>query len=193
MADRAGAPGAISTNTFPSWELAHPYRMIAHNGEINTVKGNFNWIAGARGRDELAVLARRFAQALSADSTKASPNTACFDTRLELLVMAGYPLAHAMMMMIPRRGSSHTLMDESRRAFYETILRSMMEPWDDRPRFAFTDGVRIGATLDRNGLRPARYVNHRRRHRRDGLRGRLLPIAESKIVKKWRLQPGKIS
>ncbi len=180
----------FSTNTFPSWELVHPYRLVAHNGEINTVKGNFNWIRAREG-----VMA---SPVLGADLQKLYPliyegqsDTACFDNALELLVMAGYPLAHAMMMMIPEAWEQHALMDDSRRAFYE-YHAAMMEPWDGPASIAFTDGVRIGATLDRNGLRPARYVITD-----DGLvvmasEVGVLPIPESKIVKKWRLQPGKM-
>jgi glutamate synthase (NADPH/NADH) large chain len=180
----------FSTNTFPSWELVHPYRMVAHNGEINTVKGNFNWIRAREG-----VMA---SPVLGADLQKLYPliyegqsDTACFDNALELLVMAGYPLAHAMMMMIPEAWEQHALMDETRRAFYE-YHAAMMEPWDGPASIAFTDGVRIGATLDRNGLRPARYVVTD-----DGMvvmasEVGVLPIPESRIVKKWRLQPGKM-
>ncbi len=180
----------FSTNTFPSWELAHPYRMIAHNGEINTVKGNFNWMRAREGvmaspvlRDDLAKLWPLIYQGQS--------DTACFDNCLELLTMAGYPLAHAVMMMIPEAWEQHTLMDESRRAFYE-YHAAMMEPWDGPAAIAFTDGVRIGATLDRNGLRPARYLVTDDDLVVMASEMGVLPIAENKIVKKWRLQPGKM-
>jgi glutamate synthase (NADPH/NADH) large chain len=180
----------FSTNTFPSWELAHPYRMIAHNGEINTVKGNFNWMRAREGvmsspvlREDLAKLWPLIYQGQS--------DTACFDNCLELLTMAGYPLAHAVMMMIPEAWEQHTLMDESRRAFYE-YHAPMMEPWDGPAAIAFTDGVRIGATLDRNGLRPARYLVTDDDLVVMASEMGVLPIAESKIVKKWRLQPGKM-
>jgi len=180
----------FSTNTFPSWELVHPYRLIAHNGEINTVKGNFNWMRAREGVMSSPVL-RGDLQKLYPLIYEGQSDTACFDNALELLVMAGYPLAHAMMMMIPEAWEQHTLMDESRRAFYE-YHASMMEPWDGPACIAFTDGVRIGATLDRNGLRPARYVITD-----DGMvvmasEVGVLPVPESKIVKKWRLQPGKM-
>ncbi len=180
----------FSTNTFPSWELAHPYRMIAHNGEINTVKGNFNWMRAREGVMSSPVL-REDLQKLYPLIYDGQSDTACFDNVLELLVMAGYPLAQAMMMMIPEAWEQHTLMDASRRAFYE-YHAAMMEPWDGPAAIAFTDGVRIGATLDRNGLRPARYVITD-----DGLvvmasEVGVLPIPESKIVKKWRLQPGRM-
>jgi len=180
----------FSTNTFPSWELAHPYRMIAHNGEINTVKGNFNWMRAREGvmaspvlREDLAKLWPLIYQGQS--------DTACFDNCLELLTMAGYPLAHAMMMMIPEAWEQHTLMDESRRAFYE-YHAAMMEPWDGPAAIAFTDGVRIGATLDRNGLRPARYLVTDDDIVVMASEMGVLPIAEHKIIKKWRLQPGKM-
>jgi glutamate synthase (NADPH/NADH) large chain len=180
----------FSTNTFPAWELAHPYRMIAHNGEINTVKGNFNWMRAREG-----VMA---SPVLGDDLKKLYPliyegqsDTACFDNALELLTMAGYPLAHAVMLMIPEAWEQHTLMDEHRRAFYE-YYASMMEPWDGPAAIAFTDGVRIGATLDRNGLRPARYVVTDDDLVVMASEVGVLPIPESRIVKKWRLQPGKM-
>jgi glutamate synthase (NADPH/NADH) large chain len=180
----------FSTNTFPSWELVHPYRLVAHNGEINTVKGNFNWMRAREGVMSSPVL-RGDLQKLYPLIYEGQSDTACFDNALELLVMSGYPLAHAMMMMIPEAWEQHALMDESRRAFYE-YHAAMMEPWDGPASIAFTDGVRIGATLDRNGLRPARYIITD-----DGLvvmasEVGVLPIPESKIVKKWRLQPGKM-
>jgi glutamate synthase (NADPH/NADH) large chain len=180
----------FSTNTFPSWELAHPYRMIAHNGEINTVKGNFNWIRAREGVMSSPVLGEDLRK-LYPLIYEGQSDTACFDNALELLVMAGYPLAHAMMMMIPEAWEQHTLMDESRRAFYE-YHASMMEPWDGPAAIAFTDGVRIGATLDRNGLRPARYVITDDDIVVMASEVGVLPIPESKIVKKWRLQPGKM-
>jgi glutamate synthase (NADPH) large chain len=180
----------FSTNTFPSWELAHPYRMIAHNGEINTVKGNFNWMRAREGVMSSPVL-REDLRKLYPLIYEGQSDTACFDNALELLVMAGYPLAHAMMMMIPEAWEQHTLMDDSRRAFYE-YHASMMEPWDGPAAIAFTDGVRIGATLDRNGLRPARYVITDDDMVVMASEAGVLPIPESKIIKKWRLQPGKM-
>ena len=180
----------FSTNTFPSWELAHPYRMVAHNGEINTVKGNVNWVNARQQAISSPVL--------GSDLDKIWPliypgqsDTASFDNCLEMLVMGGYSLAHAMMMMIPEAWEQHTLMDENRRAFYE-YHAAMMEPWDGPAAIAFTDGRQIGATLDRNGLRPARYLITD-----DDLvvlasEAGVLPIPESRIVKKWRLQPGRM-
>ncbi len=180
----------FSTNTFPSWELAHPYRLIAHNGEINTVKGNFNWMRAREGVMSSPVL-REDLSKLWPLIYEGQSDTACFDNCLELLTMAGYPLAHAVMMMIPEAWEQHTLMDEDRRAFYE-YHAAMMEPWDGPAAIAFTDGVRIGATLDRNGLRPARYVVTDDDMVVMASEVGVLPIAESRIVKKWRLQPGKM-
>jgi len=180
----------FSTNTFPAWELAHPYRMIAHNGEINTVKGNVNWLSARTGAISSAVL--------GTDLEKLWPliypgqsDTASFDNCLELLVMAGYPVVHAMMMMIPEAWEQHTLMDDNRRAFYE-YHAAMMEPWDGPAAIAFTDGRQIGATIDRNGLRPARYCITDDDLVIMASEAGVLPIPESKIVKKWRLQPGKM-
>ena len=180
----------FSTNTFPSWELAHPYRLIAHNGEINTVKGNFNWIR-ARERVMSSPVLRGDLAKLFPLIYEGQSDTACFDNALELLTMSGYPLAHAMMMMIPEAWEQHTLMDESRRAFYE-YHAAMMEPWDGPAAIAFTDGVRIGATLDRNGLRPARYIVTDDDMVVMASEVGVLPIPESRITKKWRLQPGKM-
>ena len=180
----------FSTNTFPSWELAHPYRLIAHNGEINTVKGNFNWMRAREGVMSSPVLGEDLKK-LWPLIYEGQSDTACFDNCLELLTMAGYPLAHAVMMMIPEAWEQHTLMDDNRRAFYE-YHAAMMEPWDGPAAIAFTDGVRIGATLDRNGLRPARYVVTDDDMVVMASEVGVLPIPESRIVKKWRLQPGKM-
>ncbi|WP_050466619.1 glutamate synthase-related protein [Herbaspirillum chlorophenolicum] len=180
----------FSTNTFPEWPLAHPYRLIAHNGEINTVKGNFNWMRAREGVMQSAVL--------GADLKKLFPliyegqsDTASFDNALELLVMAGYPLPQAMMMMVPEAWENHTAMDDNRRAFYE-YHAAMMEPWDGPAALAFTDGRHIGGTLDRNGLRPARYIVTDDDLVVMASESGVLPIPESKIIQKWRLQPGKM-
>jgi glutamate synthase (NADPH/NADH) large chain len=180
----------FSTNTFPKWNLAHPFRYIAHNGEINTLRGNYNWM---RAREK-----GTHSPVLGADLEKIWPliyagqsDSASFDNALELLVMGGYSLAHAMMMMIPEAWESHTLMDEKRRAFYE-YHAAMMEPWDGPAAVAFTDGRQIGATLDRNGLRPARYLVTDDDFVVMASEAGVLPIPDSKIVKKWRLQPGKM-
>jgi len=180
----------FSTNTFPSWELAHPYRMIAHNGEINTVKGNFNWMRAREGVMSSPVLGDDLKK-LWPLIYEGQSDTACFDNALELLTMGGYPLAQAVMMMIPEAWEQHTLMDEGRRAFYE-YHAAMLEPWDGPAAIAFTDGVRIGATLDRNGLRPARYIVTDDDLVVMASEMGVLPIPEARIVKKWRLQPGKM-
>jgi glutamate synthase (NADPH/NADH) large chain len=180
----------FSTNTFPEWPLAHPYRLIAHNGEINTVKGNFNWMRAREGVMKSAVLGEDLKK-LFPLIYEGQSDTACFDNALELLVMAGYPLPQAMMMMIPEAWENHTLMDDNRRAFYE-YHAAMMEPWDGPAAMAFTDGRHIGGTLDRNGLRPARYIQTDDDLVVMGSEVGVLPIPESKIIKKWRLQPGKM-
>ncbi len=180
----------FSTNTFPEWPLAHPYRLIAHNGEINTVKGNVNWMRAREGVMKSAVLGDDL-QKLFPLIYAGQSDTACFDEALELLLMAGYPIAQAMMMMIPEAWENHTLMDDNRRAFYE-YHAAMMEPWDGPAAMAFTDGRYIGGTLDRNGLRPARYIVTDDDLVVMASESGVLPIPESKIIKKWRLQPGKM-
>ena len=180
----------FSTNTFPSWPLAHPYRMVAHNGEINTLKGNFNWMRAREGVMRSPVLGDDLYK-LYPISMEGQSDTATFDNTLELLVMAGYPLAHAVMMMIPEAWEQHALMDGQRRAFYE-YHAAMLEPWDGPAAMVFTDGRQIGATLDRNGLRPARFIVTD-----DDLvvlasEAGVLPIQEERIVRKWRLQPGRM-
>jgi len=180
----------FSTNTFPTWSLAHPYRMIAHNGEINTLRGNNNWMAAR----QASVSSPKF----GADINKLWPisyegqsDTACFDNALEFLVMGGYSLAHAMMMMIPEAWAGNPLMSEERRAFYE-YNAALMEPWDGPAAIAFTNGRQIGATLDRNGLRPARYFVTRDDRIIMASEMGVLPVPEQDIVVKWRLQPGKM-
>ncbi|TCK17008.1 glutamate synthase (NADH) large subunit [Thiogranum longum] len=180
----------FSTNTFPSWDLAHPFRMIAHNGEINTLRGNVNWMR-----------ARRHSMAselFGADLEKVWPlipegqsDSACFDNALELLVAGGYSMAHAMMMLIPEAWAGNPLMDDQRKAFYE-YHAALMEPWDGPAAVAFTDGRQIGATLDRNGLRPARYLITDDDLVVMASEMGVLNIPDEKIVKKWRLQPGKM-
>ena len=180
----------FSTNTFPAWPLAHPYRLIAHNGEINTVKGNFNWLRAREGVMQSPVLGDDLKK-LYPIVYEGQSDTATFDNCLELLVMSGYPISHAMMMMIPEAWEQHAEMDEARRAFYE-YHAAMMEPWDGPAAIAFTDGHQIGATLDRNGLRPARYIVTDDDLVIMASESGVLPVPQSKIVKKWRLQPGKM-
>ena len=180
----------FSTNTFPSWDLAHPFRMIAHNGEINTLRGNINWMAARR----LAMQSELFGD----DMHKVWPliaegqsDSSCFDNALELLVAGGYSMAHAMMLLIPEAWAGNPLMDDRRRAFYE-YHAALMEPWDGPAAVAFTDGRQIGATLDRNGLRPARYLITDDDLVVMASELGVLDIPDSRIVKKWRLQPGKM-
>ncbi len=180
----------FSTNTFPEWPLAHPYRLVAHNGEINTLKGNFNWMRAREGVMKSPVLGDDLAK-LYPISFEGQSDTATFDNALELLVMAGYPLAHAAMMMIPEAWEQHGQMDERRRAFYE-YHAAMLEPWDGPAAMVFTDGRQIGATLDRNGLRPARYIVTADELVIGASESGVLPIPEHRIVKKWRLQPGRM-
>ncbi|MBA4012176.1 MAG: glutamate synthase large subunit [Phenylobacterium sp.] len=180
----------FSTNTFPSWKLAHPYRFIAHNGEINTVRGNVNWMNARRRTLE--------SDLLGPDLNKMWPliphgqsDTACLDNALELLVAGGYPLAHAVMMLIPEAWAGNPLMDAKRKAFYE-YHAALMEPWDGPAAVAFTDGRQIGATLDRNGLRPARFIITDEDHVIMASEVGVLTVPEERIVRKWRLQPGKM-
>ncbi len=180
----------FSTNTFPSWRLAHPYRFMAHNGEINTVRGNVNWMEARRRTME--------SELLGSDLDKMWPliphgqsDTACLDNALELLVTGGYSLAHAMMMLMPEAWAKNALMDPARRAFYE-YHAALMEPWDGPAAVCFTDGRQIGACLDRNGLRPARWCTTK-----DDLvvlasESGVLPFDDADITRKWRLQPGRM-
>ena len=180
----------FSTNTFPSWRLAQPFRFLSHNGEINTLRGNINWMNARRHNMSSKILGEDLDKLwpLIGDG---SSDSSTFDNALELLVMGGYSLSHAMMLMIPEAWADNPLMSDDRRAFYEH-QSAVMEPWDGPAAMAFTDGRQIAATLDRNGLRPARYIETE-----DGLvvmasEVGVLPIPESKIIRKWRLQPGKM-
>jgi glutamate synthase (NADPH) large chain len=180
----------FATNTFPTWSLAHPYRMVAHNGEINTLRGNVNWMAARQASVDTELFGNDISK-LWPISYEGQSDTACFDNALEFLVQGGYSLTHAMMMLVPEAWAGNPLMSEQRRAFYE-YHAAMMEPWDGPAAIAFTDGRQIGATLDRNGLRPARYLVTD-----DGLvvmasEMGVLPIPEESIVEKWRLQPGRM-
>ncbi|WP_421726698.1 glutamate synthase large subunit [Bauldia sp.] len=180
----------FSTNTFPSWRLAHPYRMVAHNGEINTVRGNVNWMAAR----QATVRSPYFGDDISKlwpVSYEGQSDTACFDNALEFLIRGGYSVPQAAMMLIPEAWAGNPLMDEDRRAFYE-YNAALMEPWDGPASVAFTDGQLIGATLDRNGLRPARYMITDDGDVIMASEAGVMPVDEKKIVKKWRLQPGKM-
>src|SRR5665213_3388783 len=180
----------FSTNTFPTWSLAHPYRYIAHNGEINTLRGNNNWMAARQASVSSPLFGADIGK-LWPISYEGQSDTACFDNALEFLTQGGYSLAHAMMMMIPEAWAGNPLMDEERRSFYE-YNAALMEPWDGPAAIAFTNGRQIGATLDRNGLRPARYLLTRDDRIVMASEMGVLAIPEKDIVKKWRLQPGKM-
>jgi glutamate synthase (NADPH/NADH) large chain len=180
----------FSTNTFPTWELAHPFRMIAHNGEINTLRGNINWMA-ARQKAMSSKWLDKDLDKLWPLIVEGQSDSASFDNALELLVMGGYSMAHAMMLLIPEAWAGNPLMDEERRAFYE-FHAPIMEPWDGPAAVAFTDGRQIGATLDRNGLRPARYLITEDDIVMMASEMGVLSFPEEKITKKWRLQPGKM-
>jgi glutamate synthase (NADPH/NADH) large chain len=180
----------FSTNTFPTWDLAQPFRMICHNGEINTLRGNVNWMAARRHTMRSDILGEDL-DTIWPLIPEGQSDSACFDNALELLVMGGYSLAHAMMVLIPEAWTGNRLMDEKRRAFYE-YHTALMEPWDGPAAVAFTDGRQIGATLDRNGLRPARYLVTKDDMVVMASEMGVLDIAEERIVKKWRLQPGKM-
>ncbi|PWV97206.1 glutamate synthase (NADH) large subunit [Hoeflea marina] len=180
----------FSTNTFPSWRLAHPYRMVAHNGEINTLRGNVNWMA-ARQASVTSPLFGDDISKLWPISYEGQSDTACFDNALEFLVQGGYSLSHAMMMLIPEAWAGNQSMAAERKAFYE-YHAALMEPWDGPAAVAFTDGRQIGATLDRNGLRPARYIVTSDDRVILASESGVLPVDESTILTKWRLQPGKM-
>jgi glutamate synthase (NADPH/NADH) large chain len=180
----------FSTNTFPTWSLAHPYRMVAHNGEINTLRGNVNWMAAREASVDSDLFANDISR-LWPISYEGQSDTACFDNALEFLCQGGYALEHAMMMLIPEAWGNNPLMSEERRAFYE-YHAAMMEPWDGPAAMAFTDGRKIGAMLDRNGLRPARYVVTKDDLIVMASEAGVLDIPPEKIVSKWRLQPGRM-
>ncbi|MGN6157072.1 MAG: glutamate synthase large subunit, partial [Devosia sp.] len=180
----------FSTNTFPSWRLAHPYRFVCHNGEINTVRGNVNWMA-ARQASVSSPLFGADINKLWPISYPGQSDTACFDNALEFLTRGGYSLPHAAMMLIPEAWAGNPLMDADRKAFYE-YHAALMEPWDGPAAMCFSDGVYIGATLDRNGLRPARYIVTDDDEVIMASEMGTLPIPPEKIVRKWRLQPGKM-
>ncbi len=180
----------FSTNTFPTWDLAQPFRMICHNGEINTLRGNINWMAARRHSMSSEWLGKDLDK-LWPLIAEGQSDSACFDNALELLVAGGYSLAESMMLLIPEAWADNPLMDDKRRAFYE-YRAALMEPWDGPAAVGFTDGRQIGATLDRNGLRPARYLITDDDMVIMASEMGVLDIPQEKIVKKWRLQPGKM-
>ncbi|MFF8376591.1 glutamate synthase large subunit [Streptomyces sp. NPDC015661] len=181
----------FSTNTFPSWPLAHPYRFVAHNGEINTVKGNRNWMTAREAQLDSTAFGEGALERIFPICTPDASDSASFDEVLELLHLGGRSLPHAVLMMVPEAWENHETMDPARRAFYQ-YHSTMMEPWDGPACVTFTDGVQVGAVLDRNGLRPGRYwVTD------EGLvvlssEVGVLDIDPAKVVRKGRLQPGKM-
>ena len=180
----------FSTNTFPSWDRAHPYRYIAHNGEINTVRGNINWIKARESLFESELFGEHMRELMPVVNPNGS-DSAMFDNTLELLVLAGRSLPHAMMMMIPEPWSAHETMDDTLRAFYQ-YHSCLMEPWDGPAAITFTDGLQIGAMLDRNGLRPSRYYITRDHLVIMASEVGVLDIPPQDIVRKGRLQPGRM-
>lgn len=180
----------FSTNTFPSWPLAHPYRLIAHNGEINTVRGNRNWMHAREGNFRSDLFGNTLERAFPIMTPDAS-DTASFDECVELLHLAGRSLPHAVLMMIPEAWQRHTSMEANRRAFY-AFHAHMMEPWDGPAAIAFTDGTQIGAVLDRNGLRPSRYWVTEDDLVVMASEAGVLDLDPTTIVKKGRLQPGRM-
>ena len=180
----------FSTNTFPSWDRAHPYRYVAHNGEINTLRGNINWMHAREALFESEL----FGEDVSKIPPVVNPNgsdSAMFDNVLEVLVLAGRSLPHAIMMMIPEPWSKNAQMDDARRAFYQ-YHSSLMEPWDGPASIAFTDGRMIGAILDRNGLRPSRYYVTKDDLVIMASEAGVLEIPPGDILRKGRLQPGRM-
>jgi glutamate synthase (NADPH) large chain len=180
----------FSTNTFPSWDRAHPYRYIAHNGEINTLRGNINWMKAREALFESEAFGDDIKKILPIINPNGS-DSAMFDNTLELLVLAGRPLAHAMMMMIPEPWSNHESMDPDLRAFYQ-YHSCLMEPWDGPASIAFTDGRQMGAILDRNGLRPSRYYVTKDGKVIMASEAGVLEIPPDRILRKGRLQPGRM-
>ncbi len=180
----------FSTNTFPSWERAHPYRYVMHNGEINTIRGNVNWMRARESSLRSAVFGDDLAKLLPVIDEEGS-DTAMFDNALEFLVLNGRSLPHAMMMMIPEPWAKHESMSDEKRAFY-AFHSCLMEPWDGPAAMAFTDGAIVGATLDRNGLRPSRYTVTKDDRVILASETGVLDIAPENIAYKGRLQPGRM-
>jgi glutamate synthase (ferredoxin) len=180
----------FSTNTFPTWQLAHPYRMICHNGEINTIRGNINWMTARESTLKSDLFGDDLAKTFPVIRPGGS-DTASIDNAIEMLTLAGRELPHVMAMLIPEAWDSDTTMPDEKRAFYE-YHASLMEPWDGPAAIAFTDGKWIGATLDRNGLRPARYMITADNHLILASETGVLPVKPEDVTYKGRLQPGRM-
>src|SRR5688572_11755529 len=181
----------FATNTFPSWKLAQPFRYIAHNGEINTLQGNLNWLKTSEKGFTTPYFTKEEMEMLLPIVTDGQSDSACLDNIIELLTLSGRSLPHVMMMLIPEAWDGNEQMDPVKKAFYE-FHSSFMEPWDGPASISFTDGRIIGATLDRNGLRPSRYcVTNDDRVIMASETG-VLPIPPENIIEKGRLQPGKM-
>ena len=180
----------FSTNTFPSWERAHPYRFLIHNGEINTLRGNENWMKARQSMFRSEAFGREVKRILPIIDPSGS-DTAKFDNCLEFLTLAGRPLPQVVMMMIPEPWSKHQQMDETKRAFYE-YHSCLMEPWDGPASIGFTDGVRVGAVLDRNGLRPSRYYVTKDDRVIMASEVGVLDVSPAQVRYKGRLQPGRM-
>ncbi|MCL6523435.1 MAG: glutamate synthase large subunit [Thermoflavifilum sp.] len=181
----------FATNTFPSWKLAQPFRYIAHNGEINTLKGNLNWLRSNEANMQSKYFTREEMEMLLPIVEEDLSDSGCLDSMIELLTLCGRSLPHVMMMLIPEAWDGNEEMDPLKKAFYE-YHASIMEPWDGPASISFTDGHIIGATLDRNGLRPSRYVVTRDDRVIMASEAGVLPIDPELIVEKGRLQPGKM-
>jgi glutamate synthase (NADPH) large chain len=181
----------FATNTFPSWKLAQPFRFIAHNGEINTLQGNMNWLRSAETDFESPLFTKEEMDMLVPIVSNAKSDSACLDNMIELLTLTGRPLPHVMMMLIPEAWDGNEDMDPAKKAFYE-FHASLMEPWDGPASISFTDGKIIGATLDRNGLRPSRYCVTKDDRVIMASETGTLPIEPAIIKEKGRLQPGKM-
>jgi glutamate synthase (ferredoxin) len=180
----------FSTNTFPSWERSHPYRYIAHNGEINTLRGNINWMYARQSMFESELFGDDL-QRTQPVINKDGSDSGIFDNTLELMVLAGRSLPHAMMMMVPEPWSAHESMSPEKRAFYQ-YHACLMEPWDGPASIAFTDGRSMGAVLDRNGLRPSRYTVTKDDLVIMASEAGVLPIAPERVAYKGRLEPGRM-
>ena len=180
----------FSTNTFPSWDRAHPYRYIAHNGEINTLRGNINWMHARQAMFQSDLFGDDLKKILPVINPDGS-DSAMFDNCLEMLVLAGRSLPHAMMMMIPEPWANHATMSDEKKAFYE-YHSCLMEPWDGPASIAFTDGKKIGAVLDRNGLRPSRYYVTKDDLVIMASEVGVLDVPPDRVLLKGRLQPGRM-